>query len=288
MLPQLLAMLPPFQSFQRAKPDASLLHLLQTMAFYFRLPLMCAAGLGVWLLLQRRLEGRALFLTCWSVIPLLVLAVVGASVVKVTARYALCALPAMILLAGFASVRMAEVLASGLGRSSRASRLLPATVLPLILCLDMASYDYLYFKVQHGDRGLYREASEYIKETAGPRRAAVLTVNAPSMLYYLRPQHWRNDEDPDRLQVYGINYWNFPVNPQTDRDNGQEFLRNYKRECREGNRELFVVVTLPELVEKDQDGSLSRSLREDFRLVQVLPCWVGPKDATIYIYRPQW
>ncbi|MEC7584761.1 MAG: glycosyltransferase family 39 protein, partial [Planctomycetota bacterium] len=54
LLPQLLALLPPFQHFQRAKPQASLWHLVQTLAFYFRLPLICASGLGIWLLLRRR------------------------------------------------------------------------------------------------------------------------------------------------------------------------------------------------------------------------------------------
>ena len=291
VLPFLLELLPPFQHFQKAKPQASLWHLVQTLAFYFRLPLICASGLGIWLLLQKRLEGRALFLTCWGLIPVFVLAVVGASLVKVTARYALTALPAMILLSGYASVRMADVLAAGLGRGSWASRLLPATILPLILCLDMASYDYLYFKVQHGDRGRYREASTFIEEESGPNPAAVLTVNQRSMLYYLRPGHWRLFEDPHHRWVFDINEWKVYPRPGKAGEflhNGRDFLLNYKNECRRSNRKLFVVVTLPELHEKDRDGSLWRSLQEDFELVRVLTCSVGPKDENIYIYQPRW
>ncbi|MEC7584547.1 MAG: glycosyltransferase family 39 protein [Planctomycetota bacterium] len=291
LLPHLLSLLPPFQHFQRAKPQASLWHLVQTIAFYFRLPLICASGLGIWLLLRKRLEGRALFLTCWSLIPIFVLSVVGFSLVKVTARYALTALPAMILLSGYASVRMADVLAAGLGSSSRASRLLPATILPLILCLDMISYDYLYFRAQYGDRGRYREASTYIEQEAGPNPAAVLTVNQRSMLYYLRPGHWRLFEDPHHRWVFDINQWKVYPRPGTASEylhNGRDFLLDYKNECRRSNRKLFVVVTLPELKEKDRDGSLRRALRDEFEIVRVLECNVGPKQETIYIYRPRW
>lgn len=301
VLPHVLPVLPPFRSFMRAKPDASLLHMVQTTAYYFRLPLLLAALLGLWLLLRRGVEQRALFLACWTIVPILVLAVVGFSVVKVTARYALCALPAVLLLAGATSVRVGEVLTAGLdprgapgapGRLGRRTRWLPAALLPGILCADMAAYDYLYYTVQHGDRGRYREAAEVVMRRAGERRAAVLTVNEPSMQYYLLPNHWRQQvpDDPDSgTKVLSINSWDVdpppdPAQPWTLDHDGADYLEGYLVQARQRDWRLFVVVTLPELAEKDPDGTLRAAIRERLDLVGVLPCWIGPKDETVYVY----
>jgi hypothetical protein len=290
VLPHLLEVMPPFQSFQRAKSDASFTHLVHTTAFYFRVPLLCAALTGVWLLFQTRIEGRVLFLACWALVPLLALAVVGVSVVKVTARYAFCALPAVMLLAGAASVRMAEALAAGLGRSTRRSRLLPAAVLPAILCLDMAAYDYLYFVAQYGDRGRWREARDVVLRAAENRQFEVWTVNQPSMLYYLRPNHYREIGRADShagTEVQAITYWDvFESKDPAVRD-GNSWLRKTAAGAQTRRRDLFVVVTMPELVEIDRDQSLRKALREQMELTDVLPCWVGPKDETIYVWRPR-
>lgn len=284
LLPSLIALLPPFQAFMAAKPDASLVHLVQTTAYYFRVPLLLAAMLGVWLLFQARMQGRVLFLACWALVPLLVLSMLGTSVVKVTARYAFCALPAVVLLAGAASVRMADVLAKGLGSATRVSRTVPALVLPAILCLDMAAYDYLYAHAQHGDRGLWRQASRYVAAAAEQRPFAVLTVNGPSMEYYLRPNHYRGwAEDPHPgVQVRAILHWDVTV-----AGGGRDYLLAERDRLRAAGAEMFVVVGMPELIEIDQDGSLRTTLRREFELVHVLPCWVGPKDESIWIYRPR-
>ncbi len=290
-VPYVLELLPPFQAFQRAKPDASLLHMLQTTAWYFRLPLLLAAGVGLWMLLQGRMQGRALFLACWAVIPLLSLCMVGSSLVKVTARYALCALPAVLLLAGGASVRMAEVLSKGLGRTSWVSRAVPAMVLPALLCFDMISYNYLYYTVQRGDRGRYREAAELVEAKRGERPATVLTVNEPSLIYYLRPDHFRHGPviDPVQVtQVIPIETWEVfpdPARPETQHHNGYGYLRSVTQDIQKQGRDVFVVVTLPELKEKDQDGTLLAAVEDMFEVVGVLPCWVGPKDETIFVYK---
>ena len=52
-------------------------------------------------------------------------------------------------------------------------------------------------------------------------------------------------------------------------------------------RQLAVMVTLPELRETDDGGRFERMLRERFELALHLPCWVGPKDESVYVYLPR-
>lgn len=294
LLAPLLHYLPPLASFAKAKPDTSIAHLLQTTAFYFRLPLLFAAVLGVWLLFQHRLQGRALFLACWAMLPLLVLGLIGATLNKTTARYGLCALPAVILLAGGASVRMGEALRTGLSGRRAAMSWLPAWIVPIVLTMDMVSYDYLYFTSQRGDRGMWRDAAQAITAATGGRRMTVYTVNAPSMFYYLRPRHYEvaiGDPDPypDR-EVRGIVNWEV-----ARAGSGRAYLEAAIKTARSKGSELFVVVTMPELKEiEDQthqlgaplgDQSLRATLAERFEISGTFQVTVGPKDETIWLYR---
>ena len=52
---------------------------------------------------------------------------------------------------------------------------------------------------------------------------------------------------------------------------------------RRGRRALFATA-LPELAEKDDDGSLRRALAEQCELLEVLPLWVGPRDESVYVW----
>lgn len=289
--------LPPFEVFLSAKPDASLTHLVETTAYYFRVPLLVTAVVGVWLLFQTRLQGRILFLACWSLVPLLVLAVLGASVVKVTARYALCALPAVVLLSGAGAVRITEALVAAFGRSSRLGKLVPALVVPVMLVLDMASYDYLYYTSQHGDRGMWREAKDFLVGAVSPgRKLLVYTINAPSMNFYLRPLYYAEpglqDADPDRsvVQMVWWDVWDEEDAARRHRSaDGRGYFESRLRDAAGQGQELFVVITLPELQEMDRfhpvAERLETALGEQFELVKVFPVAVGPKDETIYIYR---
>ena len=152
--------------FARAKPDASLQHLIETTAYYFRLPLLAVSVLGAWMAMRWRPRASALFVCCWAFVPLIFLAAVGLSMMKTTARYALCSLPAIMLLAGAASVRLSELTHSVLSRESNWGRWLTAAVIPAILLLDMLAYDYLYFTSQQGDRPQWRQAAKYASEAA--------------------------------------------------------------------------------------------------------------------------
>jgi hypothetical protein len=80
--------------------DCSLDYLSPTLAFYFRPSLLLLAAVGGALLLLKRPAGCNLFLALWAVLPVIVLAALGTNLVKVTAHYAFCALPAVLLLCG--------------------------------------------------------------------------------------------------------------------------------------------------------------------------------------------
>ncbi|MGE3171652.1 MAG: glycosyltransferase family 39 protein [Planctomycetota bacterium] len=286
--PHLVQLLPPFEAFRAQKAQPSLAHMVQTTAFYFRLPLLGAAGFGVWLALRRPIQGRLLFAACCAVLPLLGLAWLGGTIVKVTARYGICALPAVLLLASAAAVHVAAVarraLAPGVARGCAAA------VLPLILGLDMVAYDYLYYTVQYGDRGRWREACEVVQAAAGNRPVLVCTSNEPTLLYYMRPNYHRGHEEATAERdatVYGIEtQWVYGTGlPEHASWNGHTYFRGVTWTARQQGRELFVVASLPELAEKDRDGTLRQALREQFELVQLLPCWIGPKDASVYVWR---
>ncbi len=283
LVAQALSTVPPFHEFVRAKSDPSLLHLLQTVAFYFRPSLLLVAIVGVWLLLQTRLQGRILFLSCWVIVPLLALGVLGTSLVKVTARYAFCTLPAVLLLCGAASVRIGEVLHQSIGRVANWGRLLPALVLPAIVCLDMVAYDFLYFTVQRGDRGQWRDVAEHVQRTNGSGRMLVLTINEPTMQFYLRRWHYsefgRPDPYPEREVV------SVETSEMARLGGAMAYFQELRSRARAEQKDLFVAVTLPELREKDPDGMFEKAMRENLELEAVFPIWVGPKDETIYLYR---
>ncbi len=281
MVAQVLSMVPPFHEFVQAKSDPSLLHLLQTVAFYFRPSLLLVAVVGVWLLMQTRLQGRILFLSCWVIVPLLALGVLGTSLVKVTARYAFCTLPAVLLLCGAASVRIGEVLNQSIGRTANWGRRLPALVLPAIVCLDMVAYDFLYFTVQRGDRGQWRDVATHIQRDNQSGRMLVLTVNEPTMQFYLRKEHYsgRADAYPER-EVRSVE-----TSEMARFGGASTYFIELRNRARAEQKEFYVAITLPELREKDPDGQLEQAVRENLALEAVFPIWVGPKDETIYLYR---
>ena len=255
------------QTFARSKPDASMLHLVQTTAFYFRPPLILAAAGAAALALKLR-DRAGIFLALWAVVPVLLLAVMG---VKVTARYAFISLPAVLVLASSLSLRFVDALqplASPLVRY----------LLPVLLVVEMGSYDYLYFSQQHGDRPRWGEAVEHVLSQGG-EDPMILTTNDPTLNYYLRPDYHRGG-DPGLPPVESI------VAYEVDnKGGGLAFMKSFLEEARLQRRTLFVLVTEPELEEQDVDGSVAAFLRDRLHQVASFPNWVGPKDQTVLIYR---
>ena len=277
----------PFQGFLGSKNDPSLLHFLQTSAYYFR-PLVLLVGVaGLWLAPPVLGRERTLLLGCLLLVPFFVLGVVGSLVAKVTARYAFCAMPVLLWLAAFACTRLGAAIRKGSLRPQRVA----AALLPVLLLAEYGLHDVWYHGAQHGQRGLWREACEMARARAGTGALRVLTTNEPTCVYYLRPRHYSSgkvDAYP-MLRVLPLEAWLIAatIEHPVHEPGGEAHLRWHLAEAQRDAAQFVVLVTLPELQEKDLDGSVLATLQRDFELMAHLPCWVGPKDESIYVYVPK-
>jgi hypothetical protein len=254
---------------QRVKSDVSLLHLAQTTVFFVRPPLLVAAVGGALLLFDRG-ERAAVLLTCWAVVPLLVLGVLSATLtVGVTAYYAFYILPAVCLLAGeFIQVLAWRVRLGGF-------RGLLLRVVPLgILVLDMGGQDYLYFEKYHGERPQWREAFWEVLRQSGTR-IRIVTTNAPSIEYY-------RDRGAPLTRLRGRDVEVVPIAEGL----APGFVESQVRGALADGRDVFVLVTEPELDQIDPAGHTESYLRGNLLQVQSYPNWTGPKDMTVLVYRP--
>ncbi len=278
----------PFGDFMRAKANPSLRHFVETTLFYFRPTCLLAFVLAM--VLASRIVGRdrGLYLTCMAVVPLLVLAGVSASLVKVTARYGLCALPVVTWLIA--------ALVVFLGKRFRGVSMPLALLLPLVIGADSLRVDVDYFTTQHGQRARWREASMFVREEAARRGldgVFAVTVNEPAMEYYLRPKNWfLMDHDPHpgyRVRVLlglTINSGTTTEGEKLHDPGASPHLDWLRKQC--GPQKLLaVLVTLPELREQDPSGEFEALLKSQFELALHLPCWVGPKDESVYVYLPK-
>ena len=116
-------------------------------------------------------------------------------------------------------------------------------------------------------------------ELQGGEDPVFLTTNEPTLNYYLRPDFYRTG-DPGILGQYSILEWEVG-----DAGGGKAYMRAWLAEARRQDRSLFVLITEPELREKDRDGSIAAFLRDHLHQVASFPNWVGPKDQSILIYR---
>ena len=274
-------LLPLLEFFQRAKPEFSLGHLASTTAYFLRMSLVIAA-LGGALWLFARGERSAAFLAAWVVVPVLALAVAAASArVKVTAQYAFYVLPAVVLL----SAAMIVALHDRLGGTGPRGRLLSWIPL-LILLFDLLGYDFLYFTRQHGDRPRWREAAQYVADQPGDNKL-VLTTNAPSLRYYFLTDMVGNPVRGSKgIRVRGLEEWDRRKDPATGTFiPGDQHIRETIAQCQAEQTTLFVVVTEPELFEKDRDGRMRDFVRSELPQVRWYPNWTGPKDMCVLVYR---
>ncbi len=264
MLPILL---PNLEYAQRAKPDGSFLHVLQTSVFFLRGPMIiaCIAGLVFY---WREHARRAFFLGLWAFLPFALLGFVSAVFFKATAQYGFCSLPAVCLLAGIAAAEF----------QARMSKGAMQWILGLVLVADMASYDYFYFTIQSGDRPRWREAMQLIIDSDDPARL-LLTSNMPGALYYLNSGVLPRAGEVD-TEVISIEPWDVEV-----AGSGEDFMTAHRDRARQEGKTLYVILTHPELAEKDVDGSCEAWLRANSRQLLDLPSWIGPKDMSVLVYR---
>lgn len=290
-LPPAIAALLPYQEFLGSKPNVSLVHFAQTTAYYYR-PLLLLAALAGGLGLQDRLgPTRTRLLLCLAGLPLFGLAVVSSSVAQTTARYSIAVFPVLLWLAAALAVRLAEALRGTASTPEPRARFAAALAL-VALPLDCGAPLLGYFGERHGDRGAWREALVAARAHAGNRRLYVVTVHQPIVSYYLQRNLWAEGPaatDPT-VQVHALTRWllrgTAADGSRVHPDGGRGYLRWHAAEAEKWGGQLVVVTTLPELAEHD-DGELWPALQADFDLVLHLPCFVGPKDESLYVYAPR-
>lgn len=293
-LPWLFELYSPFQGFLRSKDDPSIAHFVQTTAYYFRPTALLLASLGLCFAMRALDRDRALLLACLWIVPFLALLGVGGQLVKVTARYAICTLPVMTWLVALACSEVARAVSDAAGAGGRLPRAVAAVLLPLFVCGDYLQLDAAYYGIQHGQRARWREATELVRQHAGDRALRVVTISHPTVAYYLRRRHWFvTEQDPhprvavlpliDWMVQQGVTELKEPVHDP----GGDAYLAWHRRQAGRSNALLAVLVTLPELAEQDHDGSIAAGLQRDFELLDYLPCWVGPKDESVYVYVPR-
>jgi hypothetical protein len=140
---------------------------------------------------------------------------------------------------------------------------------------------------------MWREAAARIISVSGGRPITVLTVNEPSLMYYLRPRHYEikpGDPDPyPEKAVKGIVWWTV-----FEDGGGRNYLDKAIALARTEGRDLFVVATVPDVQDLDAhaaasppaaDATLRATLEEEFAIVDVFQVTVGPKDESIWLYR---
>ena len=71
----------------------------------------------------------------------------------------------------------------------------------------------------------------------------------------------------------------------SDKGGAAGWLTWHEQRARDRNRSVYVVITLPELREKDPDRRLEQAIQAAMDLVAAYPMSVGPKDETIFVYR---
>lgn len=285
-----------FPKFLSAKGETSLLHWFETVVYYFRPPLLLTALLAMAMAPRLLGRDRSLYLVCMVVVPLFVFTAAGAQLTKVTARYAICALPAILLLSG---LMIGEVVrrVGRLPDMSPQRRWLLAAVLPALVVGDLVNLDVAYYTEQHGQRAMWRQASEFLEKEAKARGldgVRCLSDNHPTMLYYLRRKHWFvGDEDPHpNMDVSAVLTWRFLDGKDHEgnvlHEPGVDAHLDWHLRGAERTNQLFAVpITLPELREYDRTGEFEAALKRKLELALYLPCWVGPKDESIYVYLPK-
>ncbi len=289
-LPWAIENLSPFTGFQRAKNAPSLLHFAQTVAHYFRPIALLLGAVGVVLLHRLGGRDRALLLGAFAAAPLAVVAVVGSQSVLATARYAIVALPVLLWLVAFACVRLGAAL-RGAWTVRGVAPWLAAAALPLCVLGEQAIALVDYATSQHGQRARWGEAAAFLRARAGGRPLRVATIHLPTIAFYLRRGLWRGEipEEDVRNEVLPITDWMVAEGRDQEKNLVTEpgpagHLAWHRRAAAAAGADFAVVVTLPELAEQDRSGSLLAAIRAECELALHLPCWVGPKDESVYVY----
>ena len=288
---------PAFWHAAAEKPDASLIHLVQTFAWFIGPGFAVAAAAGLACLPMPGRVREAGFLAAWTIVPTLALMVLGAFFIKATARFGLFLAPALCLLAAqLCFVVSAKVDVTGWRRKAL------RWALPAVLLVEFLGYDALYYTQQYGDRPRWREAARIVQhEAAG--RTLVITHHQPSMEYYLdRAAFYEPGRNPALVEnlIEGFTDWKFNQAGIDFGGGGEEYLRQWADVAMAQSRALFVVYSTPEVEAYDlgtrtgthegkpfrhESGEFDRAVRRFGHQVAYLSNDIGPRDLSLQVYR---
>jgi hypothetical protein len=279
-----------FPDFLKQKNDPSLQHFVQTSAYFFRPMVLMVVAVGVWLAAENLGRDRALLLGSTAIVPFALLLLWSFMLVKVTARYAIVTLPVTLWLVGHVAVRLGAV--PGIGR--RAARAAMLALLPALVASDFCLHLVDYYGAQRGQRPRWVEAVARLREVARQKPLLVWTINPPTLLYYLRPEQYRTmtPSAPSEHEVWPLNRWMIGEG-KDERQNvvcepgAAAHVAYLRHRAQQRGAQLAVAVSRPELVEEDPKGEVRALLQREFELIEHYPCWIGPKDDSIYVYLPK-
>lgn len=265
--------------YAAGKASFSLMHLVQTAAYFVTLPVLVAAlGGALWLFDSN--QRSATFLISCVVLPLVALAVLASMGYKVTARYAFSTFPAFYVLAATLAVALSDRFV-GSGFRTGLLRTMPVGIL-LVFLLGQS---YLYFQKQHGWRPRWREAVQLVerhRDRVGTRPLRILTTDRPSVAYYLdRPKVVNPTSGRDDIVIEAIEPWDLV---EDGRVVTEEFLNAQKALADRHGQELYVLFVQPELEEIDSAGVAQGWIRSHLHLLKTFRNWNGPKDMIVHVY----
>jgi len=130
---------------------------------------------------------------------------------------------------------------------------------------------------------LWQQAARQIHELEPSRKVTVLTVNEPTMQFYLRRWHYSGNpllSEHAEGEVLSIETY-----LMADAGGAPQWFEAQEERAKARGHALYAVITLPELREKDPDRRVEKTIQSRMDLVAAYPISVGPKDETIFVYR---
>lgn len=259
-----------FEKFSMSKGGrVSFGHLINTMVWFVRVPIIVAAVGGAFLLWQRS-RRLTLFLTSMIVVPACGIAI-GSLLVQASAQYLFFTLPFWCVLAAYGAWEIVIRAEASRARSWA----IRAVVFGMVL-MDPVAQDHLYYHYRHGDRPKWRVAANYIQDHGDPEDF-VASTNTPSLEWYLNPvaplRVSYGFDGEKRVRVDLLADWTMTKLPE------------WKATADATGRRMWLVGTPPTIKEADIEKRWYVWIRENCRQVLSQPNWLGPRDMTVEVWR---
>ncbi|MCR9245493.1 MAG: hypothetical protein NXI31_10705 [bacterium] len=229
-------------------------------------------------------------------------AVLGLFVVTPAREHALLVLPFLLLLAAGCAIELSEHLRAAVvrkvpvadgSRAGRAGSRLIVTLPALALVLDLLIGTFLYTTARRGSRPDWRGVRDIVVSHVHKRHLDVVVgAGHDSMIYYLRPNHWREVAIDPHPEVQVVPLPATPVGlaelvdlmaPRRAANEGPDEPPGQERG--DSETDLFVVTLRDERAELRVDPDVRALLDTAFELFAVLPCAGTQRDETVFVHR---